>query len=310
MKLEGIHHITAITGDAPGNVEFYVGVLGLRLVKKSVNQDDPTVYHLFYGDEEGSPGADLTFFEYPGAVRGTAGPGMVHRIVWRVASGEALDFWRERLAGDGVPVQPGEGVLRFADPEGLEHELRVSTSGDQPLSAMAADIPAELALQGFDGARAYSAEPARSVRLLGDALGFGPGGGEGSWEIRGDRRGSFYAYDTPPPAVRPIQGAGTVHHIAFASRPEEHEAWRERVLQAGAHPTPAIERFYFRSIYFREPSGVLFELATIGPGFDVDEDAAHLGERLSLPPRFEPLREQLENTLTPLPSPRAPVARQ
>src|ERR1700730_13309829 len=147
MKLEGIHHITAITGDAPGNVEFYAGALGLRLVKKSVNQDDPTVYHLFYGDEEGSPGADLTFFEYPGAAPGTAGPGMIHRIVWRVASAEALDFWRERLAGLGVQAQAGETALRFADPEGLEHELRVSASGDEPLRAKAADIPTEYALQ-------------------------------------------------------------------------------------------------------------------------------------------------------------------
>jgi glyoxalase family protein len=308
MKLEGIHHITAITGDAPGNVEFYAGVLGLRLVKKSVNQDDPTVYHLFYGDEQGSPGADLTFFEYPGAARGTAGPGMVHRIVWRLASPAALDFWNERLAGFGVLARAGENILRFADPEGLEHELRVSASGDEPLAAKAADIPVEYALQGFDGARAYSADPARSVRLLGDALGFAGGGAEGSWVLRGERRSGSYAYDTPPPGAPAIQGAGTVHHIAFASQPQEHEAWRERVLAAGAHPTPVIERFYFRSIYFREPSGVLFELATIGPGFDADEDAAHLGERLSLPPRFEPLREQLEQTLTPLPNPRAPVA--
>jgi glyoxalase family protein len=305
MKLEGIHHITAITGDAPGNVEFYAGVLGLRLVKKSVNQDDPTVYHLFYGDDEGSPGADLTFFEYPGSARGTAGPGMIHRIVWRVASAEALDFWHERLSGYGAQAQAGEASLRFADPEGLEHELRVSGSGDEPLSAKVTDIPAEYALQGFDGARAYSADPARSVRLLGDALGFSAGGEQqGSWEVRGDQRRGFFVYDAPPGATA-IQGAGTVHHIAFASQPSEHEAWRERVLQAGAHPTPVIDRFYFRSIYFREPSGVLFELATIGPGFDVDEDAAHLGERLSLPPRFEQLRDQLERTLTPLPNPRA-----
>jgi glyoxalase family protein len=308
MKLEGIHHITAITGDAPGNVEFYVGALGLRMVKKSVNQDDPTVYHLFYGDEEGSPGADLTFFEYPGAARGTAGPGMVHRIVWRVASPEALDFWRERLADRGVQVQSGEAALRFADPEGLEHELRTSASSDEPLSAKAPDIPAEFALQGFDGVRAYSADPARSAALLGEALGFQAGGEEGRWEVRGEERGSFYAYDPPPPGAGAVQGAGTVHHVAFASEPQEHEAWRERVLRAGAHATPVIERFYFRSSYFREPSGVLFELATIGPGFDVDEDAAHLGERLSLPPRFEQLREQLERTLTPLPNPRAPLA--
>src|SRR5208282_4844449 len=123
MKLEGIHHITAITGDAVGNVEFYAGVLGLRMVKKTVNQDDPTVYHLFYGDEQGSPGADLTFFEYPGAARGSAGAGMVHRIVWRVSSRQALEFWMQRLGEHGVAAQPSEGGLLFADAEGLEHEL-------------------------------------------------------------------------------------------------------------------------------------------------------------------------------------------
>jgi glyoxalase family protein len=303
IKLEGIHHITAITGDAPANVEFYVGVLGLRLVKKSVNQDDPTVYHLFYGDDDGSPGMDLTFFEYPHAARGSAGAGMVHRIVWRVASQAAIDFWAERLERNGASAQLAGSALRFADPEGLEHELVIDSSGDPPLHADAREIPAELALQGFDGVCAYSDEPARSTALL-DALGFTSGEGS-NYEIRGDVRGSFYAYDPPPAGVAPLQGAGTVHHVAFASAPADHEAWRELAAQAGAHATPVIDRFYFRSIYFREPSGVLFEIATIGPGFAVDEDAAHLGERLSLPPRYEELREQLEATLTPLPDPRA-----
>jgi glyoxalase family protein len=303
MKLEGIHHITAITGDAPGNVEFYVGVLGLRMVKKTVNQDDPTVYHLFYADEHGSPGADLTFFEYPGAARGRAGAGMVHRIVWRVASEAALDFWEQRLGAHGVPSERAGDGLRFADPEGLDHELIVSDSADEPLTAAAADIPPEHALQGFDGVRAYSLEPSRSEPLLRDTLGFG-GGEHGRWEVRGDERGGFYAYD-PAPQVRPLQGAGTVHHVAFASRTEDHEAWRERLADSPARPTPVIDRFYFRSIYFREPSGVLFELATMGPGFGADEDPEHLGERLSLPPNFEQLRSRLERTLTPLPDPRA-----
>jgi glyoxalase family protein len=311
MKLEGIHHITAITGDAVGNVEFYTGLLGLRMVKKSVNQDDPTVYHLFYGDDEGSPGMDLTFFEYPGAVRGTPGAGMVHRIVWRVGSSAALDFWEERLGAAGVETRRGtEEVrgadsLRFSDPEGLDHELAVYAGEDPLLQATAPGIPPEHALKGFDGVRAYSADPALSAGLLGDTLGFSSAGdGEGGerWEVEGDGRHGFYVYDEPP-AVDPVQGAGSVHHVAFASQPEDEEAWRARVTEGGGHPTQVIDRFYFRSIYFREPSGVLFEIATIGPGFAVDEDAAHLGERLSLPPRFESLRERLDGILTPLPYP-------
>jgi glyoxalase family protein len=307
MRLEGIHHITAITADAPGNVEFYTGVLGLRMVKKSVNQDDPTVYHLFYGDEHGSAGADLTFFEYPGAARGSAAAGMVHRIVWRVSSPDALDFWSERLGQRGTDAERRGASLVFADPEGLEHELLVSASTDEPLSARARDIPSEHALAGFDGVRAYSADPAASASLLSQALNFTGDGDGRRWEVRGEERGGFYAYDPAPAGVRASQGAGTVHHVAFAAQPQDHEAWRGRVAAAGAHPTPVIDRFYFRSVYFREPSGVLFEIATIGPGFAVDEDADHLGERLSLPPQFEPLRARLEAELTPLPYARASI---
>jgi glyoxalase family protein len=304
MKLEGIHHITAITGDATGNVEFYTGLLGLRMVKRTVNQDDPTVYHLFYGDDDGSPGMDLTFFEYPGAEPGVPGAGMVHRIVWRVAAPAALDFWRERLQGAGLEARVTDGSLLFSDPEGLEHELLVASTTDEPLTARSPEIPAEHALQGFEGVRAYSSLPARSERLLAATLGFKRGAGE-SWIVRGERRGGVYAYDQAPPELNRRQGAGTVHHVAFAAEIDDHEAWRLRVAAAGAQPTPVIDRFYFKSIYFREPSGVLFEIATIGPGFAVDEDAAHLGERLSLPPRFEAMRPQLESTLRQLPYPPA-----
>src|SRR5437763_1483678 len=188
MQLEGIHHITAITGDAPRNVDFYTRVLGLRMVKKTVNQDDPSVYHLFYADELGSAGADLTFFEYPGAPRGRAGDGMVHRIVWRVASEDALSFWAERVAGEGQPVdRPGPGRIRFVDPEGLEHELAVVDVPDAPLMAEHPEVPAEHALQGFDAVRAYSSEPERSASLLADALGFTRR--EDGWEARGAKRG-------------------------------------------------------------------------------------------------------------------------
>jgi len=307
MKLEGIHHITAITGDAVANVEFYRGVLGLRMVKKTVNQDDPTVYHLFYGDEHGSPGADLTFFEYPGAARGRAGAGMVHRVLWRVSSEESLGFWHERLAALGVDAKLAPDSLLFTDPEGLQHELVAAATTDPPLASKAPGIPAEHTLQGFDGVRAYARAPAASEGLLGDTLGFAKGEAD-RWEVRGERRGSFYAYDIAPAQTIALQGAGTVHHVAFASPPEDHELWQQRLAAAGARPTPVIDRFYFRSVYFREPSGVLFEIATIGPGFAVDEDAAHLGERLSLPPRFEPLRERLQGVLKPLPYPRPPAS--
>jgi glyoxalase family protein len=306
MKLEGIHHITAITGDAPGNVGFYAGVLGLRLVKKSVNQDDPTVYHLFYADEKGSAGSDLTFFEYPGAAPGRAGEGMVHTIAWRVSSPDALDFWKRRLEGAGVTTRRTDHSLGFEDPEGLAHELRVVTTDDEPLVAEHPEIPAEVALEGFDGVRAFSSDPERSRLLFEQALGFTPST-EG-WEVRGDRRGSHYVFDAPPD-THGVQGAGSVHHVAFASTVEDHPAWRERVIEGGAHPTPVIDRFYFRSIYFREPSGVLFEIATLGPGFSVDEDPAHLGEKLSLPPALEHLRERIEPVLTPLENPRSKQVR-
>jgi glyoxalase family protein len=301
MHLEGIHHVTAITGDAPGNVDFYARVLGLRLVKKTVNQDDPTVYHLFYADERGSPGSDITFFEYPGARRGRAGAGMVNRVVWRVASEEALDFWEERLRSEDVSVSRTDGRLTFSDAEGLGLELAVVETDDEPLVAESPEIPAEHALQGFEGVHAYTSDPETSRAFLEGTLGFEKRG-ESDFEVRGERRGSFYAYDqTAEPG---IPGAGTVHHVAWSSTPEEHEAWQQRVREGGGSPTPVIDRFYFKSIYFREPSGVLFEIATLGPGFTTDEPLEHLGERLSLPPNFEHLREQVEPVLTPLPNPR------
>ena len=303
MQLEGIHHVTCITGDAPRNVDFYTRVLGLRLVKKTVNQDDPTVYHLFYADERGSAGSDITFFEYPGARRGRPGAGMVHTISFRVASEDALAFWEDRLAAEEVEVNRVPGRLGFADPEGLGIELVVSHVADEPLVAQHPEIGAEVALQGFDGVRAFAGDPERSRTLLEGVLGFTATGIE-DWECRGGARGGLYGYDRPP-AGPGVPGAGTVHHVAWSSTMEDHEAWQRRVTQAGMHATPVIDRFWFRSVYFREPSGVLFELATLGPGFAVDEDPEHLGEALILPPAFEHLRPQIEPVLTPLPDPRA-----
>jgi glyoxalase family protein len=296
MRFDGIHHITSITGDAPRNVDFYTGTLGLRLVKKTVNQDDPTVYHLFYADENGTPGADLTFFEYPGAVPGRAGAGMVYSIVWRVGSADALDFWAERLG-----VERDGGTVVFTDPEGLQHELVLARVPDQPLIADHPEIPHELALQGFEGARAYAHNADVVTAPFLEQLGFERDGSQ--WRTRGDLREGWIEYNDAPEEAG-IAGAGTVHHIAWASTMDDHEAWRQRVADAGARPTPIIDRFWFRSIYFREPSGVLYEIATLGPGFATDEDPAHLGEKLILPPAFEHLRAQVEPILTPLPNPR------
>jgi glyoxalase family protein len=219
-----------------------------------------------------------------------------------VGSPPALDFWSDRLAGAGVETTREGDSLRFVDPEGLEHELLVVADvTDEPLIAEHPEVPAEHALQGFHAARAYASDPERSRQLLEEGLGF-QASDEG-WEARGDERGGLYLYDTPP-AEHGIQGAGTVHHVAWNSADEDHEAWRDRVAQSGAHPTQVIDRHYFKSIYFREPSGVLFELATPSPGFTIDEPLETLGEKLSIPPRLEPLREQIEETVRPLENPR------
>jgi glyoxalase family protein len=307
VQLDGIHHITCITGDAPRNVDFYVRVLGLRMVKKTVNQDDPTVYHLFYADDQGSPGADLTFFEYPGARPGRAGAGMIHRIALRVADEAALDFWAKRLEGEGIASERVDDALRFADPEGLGLELTIDDGDDPPLVAAAPDVPAAHALRGFAGVRAYAAEPARSTQLLRDVLGFVEQ--DGRWLSRGPRRHGFYAYDAAP-EERGIGGAGTVHHIAWASEDADIEAWDERYARAGRQTSGLVDRFYFRSVYSREPSGVLFEIATLGPGFAADEPQEELGRRLALPPKLEHLRAQIEPALTPLPDPRAISSRE
>ncbi len=190
------------------------------------------------------------------------------------------------------------------DPEGLGLELRAVDTRDEPLVAVSPDIPAEVAVQGFDEVRAFTRDAARGRGFLEDVLGFEAQDEEG-WEVRGEKRGGRYVYDPADSLGTP--GAGTVHHVAFASLMDDHEAWQRRVAEAGAHPTPVIDRFYFRSIYFREPSGVLFEIATIGPGFASDEPKETLGERLSLPPAFEHLREQIEPRLTPISNPRKPA---
>jgi glyoxalase family protein len=303
MQLDGIHHISAITGDARRNVDFYTRVLGLRLVAKSVNQDDPSVYHLFYGDEVAHPGADMTFFEYPHATPGRAGAGMVHRIVWRVGSTEALAFWAARLAAEGVEHERDAASLRFADPEGLGHELVVTSAPDPALIADHPEIPAAVALQGFEGVRAYSASPDASAAVLERLMG-ARRLEDGSFELRGSRRGGWIAFD-PAPAERARQSAGTVHHVAWGTTDAEMGTWIDAVTGAGIANSGLVDRYYFHSLYFREPGGILFELATEEPGFLVDGPAEELGKRVILPPFLESRREQIEARLTPLPDPRA-----
>jgi len=303
MALEGIHHITAITADAPRNVDFYARTLGLRLVKKTVNFDAPDVYHLYFGDEQGTPGSILTFFEFPGAAPGRHGAGMPYRVQWRVASPAALEFWSARLGAEGVQAREEDGALRFDDPEGLEHALLVADVPDAPLRARAQDVPEEHALLGFHGLRAYATDPERSAPLL-EALGFAGADGGARWEAAGEQRRGHLHWD-PAPEAPGVQGAGSIHHVAWSAADDaELDALRRRAVEAGAHATPIIDRQYFHSVYFRIPSGVLFELATRDIGFAVDEPPESLGEALKLPPQHEHLRERLERTLTPLPNPR------
>ena len=306
LLLTGIHHISAVTADARANLDFYATVLGLRFVKRSVNQDSPSMYHLYYGDETGAPGTILTFFEIPGSAPGRAGAGMVHRIIWRVASTAALDFWSGRLSERGVAVgREGESVV-FADPEGLVHELVAYEGREALLRADHPEIPPEHAIAGFHGARSYAADVERSTALL-RGLGFVGIGELGAWRVGTDERSALWYVD-PAPATRRVEGAGTVHHIAWSSPDRQLATWRERVVELGQRPTPVIDRFWFESVYFREPTGVLFEFATPSPGFAKDEPLERLGSSLVLPPGLEPMRESIESQLTPLVNPRDAVA--
>ena len=306
IHLQGLHHITAITADAQRNLDFYVRVLGLRFVKQTVNFDAPDAYHLYYGDEHGTAGSVMTFFEFPDAAAGRAGAGSVHRIVWRVPSTDSLDFWETRIRAEGLDVTPEAASLVFSDPEGLEIQLVTEKQEDPPLAADAPDVPTEHALSGFEGVQAYSSDPDASHSMLVDALSFTPLADGAGHRLTGGVRHALYHVD-PPPDEPGVQGAGTVHHVAWAANDRDLDHWRQQVTGAGLHPTEVIDRKYFHSVYFREPGGVLFELATFTPGFAVDEMPDQLGEQLQLPEQHEHLRGELEQSLRPLVNPRIHV---
>jgi glyoxalase family protein len=302
MKLEGVHHVTCVTADAPSNADFYVRVLGLRIVKKTINQTDQTTYHLFYGDERGSYGNNISFFEYRGRPDGRTGAGNVHTIVWRVGSAEALDFWERRLSDEEVAVERGESALSFWDREGLRHELAVVDVPDPPLIGEAPDVPAEFALQGFDGVRGYATDPAASREFCTGPLGFEelP---DGRLEARGSQRGGWYEISEAP-AVKRRFGGGVVQHVAWACVPEEIDAWSAVVDPLCPDATGTVDRHFFRSTYFTEPGGVLFEIAELGgPGFMIDEPSPQqMGDSLQLPPWLEDRRKLYEWSLTPVPT--------
>jgi glyoxalase family protein len=304
MKLQGLHHVTMITGDARATVHFYAETLGLRLVKKTVNFDQPDAYHLYFGDERGAPGSILTWFEFAGAAPGRPGAGMIHLIELAVPSEGSLDFWEARLRAAGTATERGEHALRFADGDGLAFAL-VAGGEDPPLQARDREVPAVHAIAGIVGARAYT-DPERvgeDESRLTQTLGFVHDGG-GEYRLDGERRHFRFAWD-PAPELPGLQSAGSVHHIAWACRDEDQPGWQQRVRDARRHVTDVLDRDYFTSIYFREPRHVLFEIATLSPGFAVDEDPDRLGFELRLPRQHEHLRARLEAELTPLENPRA-----
>lgn len=300
----GIHHVTAISADARRNVGFYTGVLGLRMVKRSVNQDDPTTYHLYYGDERGGPGTIMTFFPWQGTRRGQIGSGQVAATAFAIPRA-SLGWWIERLVARGInhttEQRFDESVLRFHDPDGLMIEL-VATPDERGEGWGGGGVPAQHAIRGFFGVTIWAESPSLTVPVLTGPLGFRELAAEGTvtrYVAEGDERPGVVVdirHAAGFPRGRP--GAGTVHHVAFRVVDDAAEAAvRTRVIEAGLHPTDVVERFYFRSVYFREPGGVLFELATNEPGFDVDEPLAQLGTELKLPPWLEPQREQIEAAL-------------
>jgi glyoxalase family protein len=325
-QLGGLHHVTAVTGNAPQNVAFYTQTLGMRLVKKTVNQDDVSAYHLFYADAVGHPGTDLTFFDWPNAGPNRPGPGTIVATAMWVSSRSTLDWWAAWLAQRGVATQPiverrGRPTLVFADPEGQALELVAPAADEQPPAGgtpwEASPVPPAHQIRGLHAVRIQAAQGDATIATLTAVMGFREAG---TYTLEPDGRAApqqVRVYEVGPGGLgtevhveeradlRPGRvGVGGVHHVAFRTpTAETHQAWQRHVGEAGLRVTPVIDRFYFRSIYYREPGGVLYEIATDGPGFAADEDPAHLGERLALPPFLEPHRTEIEAGLRPLETP-------
>ena len=311
IKFAGIHHVTAIAEDPQENVDFYEGVLGLRLVKKTVNFDDPGSYHLYYGDATGNPGTIMTFFSWPGVHRGRIGNGQVSATSFAVPE-DSLGYWVERLLQHGVRFeQPKkrfeETVLAFRDPDGLAIELVTRRGGEGGDVWERSSVPSEYAIWGISGVSLSEQSGEITRDLLVSILGF-----EKVEEANGRTRylttstgGSFADVLEHPDGPRGLTAVGTVHHVAWRAPDEKTQReWREEISARGLHVTPVLDRNYFRSIYFREPGGVLFEIATDQPGFAVDEEADHLGESLKLPSWLEKDRERIEESLPPVHLPR------
>jgi glyoxalase family protein len=313
MQLIGLHHVTAMAGDLGTNLAFYTRVLGLRLVKRTVNFDDPSTYHLYFGDTVGTPGSALTFFYWSGQAPGRLGAGQVTAVAWSVSAG-SLPFWRERLNSRGVSTGAGtrfgEEFLSFSDPDGLRLEIIATNTEDPRLPWAHPEIPGTHGLKGFHSVTLTHTESSRSARLLSEGMGGREILSEMESANRGRRRlalgaggpGAWIDLLSDPSATRGTPGAGTVHHVAFRVADEAgalaaQQDWRS----FGLGVSPVMDRTYFRSIYAREPGGVLFEVATDGPGFLLDEAEDQLGGRLLLPAQHEALRAQIEKALEPWP---------
>jgi glyoxalase family protein len=308
MHLLGLHHITAIAGNARRNVDFYTRVLGLRFVKKTVNFDDPGTYHLYYGDATASPGTLLTFFLWDGLPRGRSGSGMATAVAYSVPA-DALDFWRARLLAAGVAVTGpaarfGEKVLAFTDPDGLPLELVAAGEPDARVPAPHPDIPTAKAIRGFHGVTLATTASAASAGVLANDMGYRLVRREGTrtrYTVGAGGPGTYVDLVDDPGLPRGRNGLGTVHHVAFRTPndPSQEEA-RGALAGRGLNVSPVVDRCYFHSIYYREPGGVLFEIATDGPGFAVDEPLEQLGRSLRLPPWYESRRAEIEAHLPPL----------